>query len=189
LEKSYNLSKMKEYEEPTDKLKRIYQKVVKNFPEIEKDDIRIEFERVPHDIGIAMIDYERYEAKGEVIRDPTIYVGLYFFGFKEKEMEAAIAHELGHYMHYKNFSTDMLRRLIKWVIASNEMSYTNKRIQKWSLMDEIYADEQALKAGYGKPLISSLKHVLQTYYKTLPQIGKKELNVRIENLEKKVENI
>jgi len=194
-----------------DSARKDYLNVIKNFPDIDKNEVRIVYEPRGIDIGgLICVDYEIWEGNtivakkvdGKKVIKPAVLVGADFFDLTEKERRGVIAHELGHYRHFaKNPTLERIERTNSWEkyfnkIKLNEMgkipeSIFNKhkfnRIRKWHMLGEIYADTAAAEAGYGEGLLSMLKNLYEidkaTDFGSTPT-NKKEVEARIENLEK-----
>ena len=98
-----------------------------------------------------------------------------------------MAHEIGHYIHNKKFNDEKLRKIVNRIRLIKK-GRSNERINKWSTLTEIYADNQAAKVGYGEPLLSFLKNLYKKDYAYFTEHGKKELSARIENLEEILKN-
>lgn len=159
-------------------LERTYLRTLENFPEIRRGDIQIKY-LISIDYALMLVvDPYKFVYENEVVVDPMIIIGDKFLESDEQEKEAMLAHELGHYDYYtKNLNPYRFSRLVKWTdkselydkyqiffdiagFFSKRINHKVKRIQKWYLLTEVYANRKAAEAGYGKHMISAMKKIL-----------------------------
>lgn len=171
-------------------LETIYLKVVKNFPEIKKEDIKT---RLDYRISFAYIEQDRFS-----YRHWTLAAGNKFLTLPENLKESIIAHELGHYCHVtRRYTPEKDLRYKKWIFylnfyykhktATDILKFFSKkhrrravRIERWYLLTEIHADKKALESGYGQGIIDALK-----FFKDFSS-DKESVDKRIKNLESKL---
>ena len=167
---------LEDYFEGIDNIKRTYFKVCKKFPLIKKGEVKLRFNP---EVKLAGLWIE------EVLTNPLLDFGILLFKRSDEEKEAIIAHELGHYIciteHYK--TPKMIERMLRWMNILNNHEFKTfwggysvespkiRRIKDWTLIHEIYADNQAVKAGYGEKLLATLKTDLIIY--NLSERGRK----------------
>lgn len=191
--------------EEKERFKKMYSKVVKKFPNIKNDEITLCFDPFVSYAEISLFDNIRIFHENEYVFDPKLSIGLSFFSkFNDKEREAVIAHELGHYDYRTRYrDLNRMKKVTKWVMDVNDynmdvlkvkiISLFNKkkkhrieRLQGWYIMYELYADKKAAEAGYGKQMLAVLKKILPEYHR-LPPIFQKEITARINHLERMLE--
>lgn len=138
-----------------------------------------------------------------VMNPPRIFVGMYFFRLNDEEQKAVTAHELGHYICDKNNHPNKTKRQEQWVreykfppilnSLSKKGRHRKKKIQKWYILSECYADNQVVEVGYGYSLLTILKFLKKN--SNIPFIpffnlrDKKEIKARIKNLEQKLKEM
>lgn len=172
--------------------RKLYFKVLEKFPSISKEDGKISIDQKTLFAHIS-VEYDEHSYKPK-LRFNLIIDNL-LFTLPEDWREAIIAHELGHYCQItKNFNARRFKRQVRWAECSdfyyNHRDITDvlkflnkkhvhreKRVQKWFIMREIYADNKALEAGYGYGILSLLKSYRGIYFDS------KESDERINNLE------
>ena len=101
-------------------------KVLGKFPQVSRYEITLEYDRsadkncpafyktgdIKEKGGTNAIDLEPL---GYLHIKPTIVVGPLFFEYKTGlERETTLAHEVGHYLEYKNISSQLMRRKTFW---------------------------------------------------------------------------
>lgn len=182
-------------------LEKIYLRTLENFPEIRKEEIKIKYSRFEGYSYMLMVDPYKFMYKNEVVVDPMIIIGDKFLESDEQEKEAMLAHELGHYCRYKigrqsinkirqNGNRNILVKKYNYsftqiVINLNpKIRHRVKRLQKWKMLQELYADKRAAEAGYGKGIVKLLEKHYSQYYKMLQPTGREEIEIRIRNLKK-----
>lgn len=109
--------------------------------------------------------------------------------YTHEEKKAAMAHELlGHYKRDKRRKTreivsncSSLKLQLGGIMKKR---HNINRLKKWSLLDEIYADNAAADAGHGKNILSFLRK-MEDNEKLLPR-GKEEIAIRIASLEERL---
>lgn len=181
-------------------LKEMYLKVVKKFPQIKESEITIKY---PTNViaGITLVQgkngfHGRLDASKFFFDD-------YQLGFTDEEREAVIAHELGHYDYYKkNFNSRRINRIVKWNnkshlydefptffymvgLFSKRTRRNIKRLEKWYMMTEMYADSKAAEAGYDRQISSALEKLS---YHIDDFTEWKRVKIRIKELEKILES-
>lgn len=183
-------------------LERAYSKVVEKFPSIKKEELKLKYSDNLEYVIFLMVDEEKFLKEQKLVIDPSITVGSKFLSFTEEEKESAITHELGHYSRYKRSSPKKIEKSMFYtsllnVYASNPAMWTVEemdkeirhkmgRVKKWHYMQEVYADNKAVEAGYGKVLINVLTRHLDKYGMMLVPVHRDELTIRIKNLEEKL---
>jgi len=175
-----------------------YRSVLKRFPEINEDEIEIGYDfSTPY----ACIGCYNDTSKGDTVLKFIVLVGPFFFElFDDGEKEAVIAHELGHYIYKKNHDSSKTERLLdefeqlesyykrknseeKIIITySDKEKRRIKEIQDLYNTYEIYADNEAVKRGYGKQKLSALEKIVKKHYDYLDQMSKEAVKARIERL-------
>ena len=180
-----------------------YQEVIKKFPEITEN---IQIDTVAKDIPaeLSMLNTSLFSSIDEVEFTPTLYIGSKFFELNKDEQEAAVAHELSHYICDREKSIERLvkerhfcRKLEEYREAERDLgkiiTFLDKKeklkmkgIQKWKIKDEISADNYVIKKGYGPSLLLILKKSTKKHADRLSDTGKEEIKARIENLEQKL---
>ncbi|MDP2908872.1 MAG: hypothetical protein Q8N77_03625 [Nanoarchaeota archaeon] len=186
-----------------DSIKEVYRKVVKKFPEIDEKDVSITFDFFAGYVAFTSIDAKKFILNGEVVVKPTLYVGPNFFLLSDREMEMAIAHELGHYKRERGYSNNVLRRktnfiktmhnyssmhLEDYLCACKKEGHKIERLKKWNMLNELYADNEAVRAGYYKELLSFLEDMVREYdhcYGGVHPMYTGLLKDRIKNLKRK----
>lgn len=181
-----------------DKAKDRYRSVLKRFPEIKEDEISIGYaSHIPY----ACLGFYKDMAKEDTVAKFVVLVGPFFFVlFDDEEKEAVIAHELGHYVYKKKHGLSEVERLSdefeqlesyykrknseeKVVITySDEEKRRIEELQDRHNNYEVYADNEAVKRGYGKQKLSALKKIAERHYEHLSQMSKEAVKVRIERL-------
>ncbi|MBM3199553.1 hypothetical protein FJZ53_01360 [Candidatus Woesearchaeota archaeon] len=187
--------KIMNLEEIPDAEKQKYTKIFKSFPDIKDDDIALTYASyVPY------AKLRTYEADGKIIKT-VIVLGLFFYElFDDEEREAVVAHELGHYIHRKNRSISEAKELSdkfyelesyykrrdseeKVVITyTDEEKHRIKELQDIHNAYEFYADDKAIKSGYGEQILSSLEKIAEKHYNRLSRMSKESVKARIERL-------
>jgi len=185
--------------------KKSYLKVVDRFENINKDDIEVVY--APEFVslgGLMILEYEVINNKltPKIVDDkmnlnPTLMIGEYFFNLPHNEREAIIAHELGHYHHFNKNPTleraikmDARERAYKYLTIMEQYnpdeitSHLSKQLKKWHTLHEVYADNQAAKAGYAIPSLNLIRNIYEHNKELLADTPKKEQEARIANLEK-----
>ena len=169
-------------------VRKLYQEVIKNFPDVKEDEIKIAYDNtLPYIASISA--------------DCTwIYLGENFFKLLSKEeQKVCIAHELGHYIRDKNNHPNKIKRHDKWLreyrfildhrilsSLSKKKRHKKKRLQNWYILNECYADNQTIEAGYGHLNLKVLKRIKKRYIPLHDSLIKKEIKARIKNLEAKL---
>lgn len=177
-------------------LKRLYTEVVKDFPKIREKDISTDFNISVKVAGlIYRLDLDEY---GDWKVDFILAASRPFFDMSESLKKGTIAHELGHYVEVArrpNLNNIMRKR--KWIgeskyytqhkfkigfykLFNKKEKHKDHRIKQWYLLSEMYADNQAFEAGYGKELLGALKYLISK------GANKKYAGIRIKNLEEKL---
>jgi len=192
-------------EQAKEQFRDIYKSVLKKFPDIKEEEIGIN----PKIFGVYYIGISATIRKPPAYKwepCPLLHIVPRFFELTQEEQEATLAHELGHYVHYKkNLDIKRLLRQDKW---KERMEYYDssiksldeikdlgkseqhelKRLQKWRVLDECFADTEAAKAGYGKVVLKLLKHLKEKHPLVDSQpLFKLEVDERIKNLERIIE--
>lgn len=186
-----------------DSIKGIYRKVVKKFPEIDEKEVSIAFDFLAGYVAFTSIDTYKFISHGEIAVKPTLYAGPSFFLLSDREKEMAIAHELGHYKREKGCSTAVLRRktnflknmhdyssmyLEDYLCACKKEGHKIERLKKWNALNEVYADNEAVRAGYYNEMRSFLLDMKREYdhcYGGVHPILMDLLKDRIKNLKRK----
>lgn len=184
---------------------KTYIEVLEKFPEIRKEEIGIEeansLLRPFFVLGLHM-NIEKWPVSDKRPK-ANLIVGLQFYLLADKEKEAAIAHELGHYVHNvkKSYNAKRAERMRGWnkslkMYASKSLKemldlderekHKFERLEKWYIMKEIDADNKAANAGYGKPMLLTLKKLSKNKYEHISPVYQKEMTMRINNLEDKI---
>jgi len=176
--------------------KKIYKKVLKKFPEIRKNEIELNYRRAePFFLTtISMYDHSKLDSenidaidsRGGIKKEPLLNYGDgLFLVLLDDEIEAVIAHELGHYLCFKGYDSDKFKQVIKRkteLFQNTELdTHRIRRLKQWSIAREAYADRKSAEAGYGEILLKLLKKL---YDPTITGHAKEEHDARIENLEK-----
>lgn len=182
------------------KMRNTYLEVLKDYPKIKGDETRLRLNKNTNFIQVS-ITYNEKINDGTPFKIPTISFGPYFLTLSEEEQKACIAHELGHLDYWtENCNPNAIMRKSKWcddaefydkhiwisLITSTLSGKSRRRIerlQKRYIMIEIRADNEAVKAGYAKPLLSILKRISLSYGGQF-QTYKEEVDARINNLER-----
>lgn len=175
--------------------KDFYLKVLEKFG-IGKEEIEIYYCFATSLAGLAF--REEYH-DGKIVMKPILVLDFDFSFLSEQRKEGVVAHEIGHYLHCKkNCNPNRIKRMIKWVSELNdydqkseeEQFFINlyrkrrnkiKKLKKWGMLSEFYADDQAVERGYGNQILESLKMAKKNYL--LTKCGEQELYKRIERLE------
>lgn len=184
-------------------LERAYSRVVEKFPCIRKEELKLKYSNNMEYVIFLMVDEEKFLKEQKLVISPSITVGSKFLSFTEEEKESAIAHELGHYSRYKRSSPKKIEKSMfytsllnvyagnpaMWAVEEMDKEIHHKmgRVKKWHYMQEVYADNKAVEAGYGKVLINVLTRHLDKYGMMLVPVHRDELTIRIKNLESKLE--
>ncbi|MBM3199555.1 hypothetical protein FJZ53_01370 [Candidatus Woesearchaeota archaeon] len=174
-----------------EEVKALYVKVLEKFPSLLFKEPRIDYDSSGGRYAAMSILDERGR------KDPVVLVGRIFFSLEDSEKEAIFAHELGHYCTMRNYSVERLKRTSMWTyrssfyeashaLANKRFSHEIKRLQKWTNMREIDADNKAAEAGYGKEVLQALKKTCEESWENCSMIGQNSLLARISNLEKKL---
>lgn len=188
-----------------DEVRKSYFKVLEKFPSIKEEEIGIESAgslfRPFFVLGLRM-NTEKWPVSNKRPK-ASLVVGLQFYLLTDEEKGAAIAHELGHYIHYvkKSYNVKRVERMISWnkslkMYASKSLKemldlnerekYRFERLQKWYIMKELDADNKAINAGYGKSMFYTLKNFTEREYEHICPVYQKEMTMRIKNLEGKI---
>lgn len=182
-------------EQIPDTAKDKYVSVLKRFPDIGKGEIELVYASyVPY------ANLKVYKEKGDSVKT-VMTLGLFFFElFDEKEREAIIAHEAGHHVYRKKHSPSEAKKLSdefdelesyykrknseeKIVITyTDEEKRRMKELQDNHNAYEFYADDEAVKLGYGQQILSSLEKIAEKHYNRLSQMSKEAVKSRIERL-------
>lgn len=174
-------------------LENLYEKVVKDFSEIEKEKIEIRYLSFDCNIGIVLAEqgviYEKLEK-------PRIVAGTDFFDYSVEEQKSAMAHELGHYIrdHDKDvvrleFLSNLQSKLIEWENGNIYLGQGEiERLKYFNLTDETSADNWAIKKGYAQGLLKILNKLYgKITEETEGAVSRKEhLAKRIGNIEQKL---
>lgn len=185
-----------------EEFERVYSRVVEKFPEIKKEELKLKHMDDFEYVSFLMIDDKKYLEENKIVIDPSMIVGAKFLEFSEEEKEASIAHELGHYTRYKKSSPKKVGKSIlyayimsvyanspeMWQLEEmdSNIRHKMKRVKKWHFMQEVYADNRAIEAGYGKVLINVLTRHLKKYSMAFAPVQRDEMIIRINNLEGKI---
>ena len=180
-------------------LEKTYLRTLENFPEIGKEGIKIRYLGLTDYAYMLMVDPYKFLYENEVVVDPMIIIGDKFLESDEQEKEAMLAHELGHYCRYKKYSIHKIRQTVKRntlvkeyddafteivTIIDPKIGHMVKRLRKWNMLQELYADKRAAGARYGKSLIKLLEKHYSQYYEILQPRMREEVETRIRNLKK-----
>jgi hypothetical protein len=202
LEKMY-LKMLENFPMEGTELEKTYLRTLENFPEIKKGDIKIKYLKSTDYALMLMVDPLKFVYENKVVVDPMIIICDKFLESDEQEKEAMLAHELGHYSRYKkrgqsinkirqNVNRNMLVKsynnpsIQAFITLDPKMAYKVKRLQKWNMLQELYADKRATEAGYGKVLINVLTRHLKEYNMFFAPVQRDEMTIRIKNLEEKL---
>lgn len=181
----------REYDEKIKEMDKIYSKVVKKFPEIKKKEITLKYQAPVCYAELRLIDPIEYFVWHKLIKYPVIAAGCMFFEVNRGEREAIIAHELGHYKRHKKSNINKIKKHInmfqevgiyKLIETGTNPNHKMKRMIKCLTMHELYADQEAIKAGYSKSLLSFLERILNRHEDELSRLQREELRLRIKNL-------
>ena len=200
LEKMY-LKVLENFPMEGTELERTYLRTLENFPEIKRGDIKIKYLRSTDYALMLMVDPLKFVYENKVVVDPMIIICDKFLESDEQEKEAMLAHELGHYSRYKkrgqsinkirqNVNRNMLVKsynnpsIQAFITLDPKMAYKVKRLQKWNMLQELYADKRATEAGYGKGMVKLLEKHYSQYYEMLQPTAREEIETRIRNLKK-----
>lgn len=184
-----------DYEKIFNRLNKVYFKVVKNFPDIKKQEIRLEYQASVPYAELNIINRVEYFVWNKLVKDTSITIGDMFFKVNKEQRKAIIAHELGHYKRHKKYGINKIGKHIKMLQevdaykgteTGETLDHRTARMVKCLIMHELYADQETVKAGYGKPLLSFLKMAGKKHKERLPRLQKEELKLRIKNLEEKL---
>lgn len=175
--------------EKTKYICKVYSKVLKKFKSIELGELKM--------LYLQYLDKYAILSAGEY--ESFMMIGKRFFSLGKGEMGAVIAHELGHYEKTRHYSRDKLiitnlrdEELVSYAKQDENLpeAYRHRfeRLKKWCLLYEIDADNKAVKAGYGMPMLNILESFAKTdKYENMPKILKDQIDDRIKNLERKIE--
>ncbi|MBM3199556.1 hypothetical protein FJZ53_01375 [Candidatus Woesearchaeota archaeon] len=143
-----------------DRLENMCYKVTKSFEQLRENEIGIEYHPLKRSYASLAISKESNTFR--------MIVGNLFFELPEEEREAAIAHELGHYIRLRGRG-DRNKGLMK-KLNIEFMNYSLSGIAKSDLraerlmrrvkLSEYDADKKAVEAGYGPQLLSLLKNLV-----------------------------
>lgn len=177
-----------EYREEKEKeLKEIFDSVKEKFPEVK---VEVEHECVdesspyfsPIRVRIYTVSpfFILKPSKERYLKRIVIQVSDNYFTLPLEEKFSGIAHELGHVLHdTKVLNPKRLYKADGWADQLKKLGdvseHKAKRLKKWALLREFYADKQAVIKGYGGGILSVLKRL---------QPPTKEIQARISNLEK-----
>lgn len=165
-------------EEKLDYVRKIYQEVVKEFPDTKEDEIEI----IYNPYGDYIAGYMTFVRDME--KALGIIVGKKFFSLNGKERRGAMAHEIGHHETEKNFTIPRLERHRRWFwrygrdMIPDSRPHWKERLKKWYILNEISANNKAAKTKYGKYLLS--------YYKKRIKPSNEIGQILIKNLEQKL---
>lgn len=173
-----------------EKFEKIFSGVVKSFSEIKEGEIKFEYDSSLNSYAYtSFFDYSSNPKRS----NPRVIAGRIFSNLGDWEKEAILAHELGHYCRMKSYSAKRLERVAEWFHKAcfytidhtrySILRHKIERLQKWSNLNETYADNLALKAGYGNQILQALKETYKRHYERLSMIGKKCAEARIKHLE------
>ncbi|MBM3199560.1 hypothetical protein FJZ53_01395 [Candidatus Woesearchaeota archaeon] len=188
-------------------IEKAYATALQKFPNIKKEEISLNvvFDSLGKDFILGIVVNSPSESIKYGVK-ARILAGLQFFLFKDREMEAGIAHELGHYEHaMKSYNDNRILRMKRFFEQTAKYAMPNlstsikllfnkkhkhrwKRLQKWYIMKEMYADNKAFEAGYGAYVLADLKVLMPFLYsqKGTSELTFKETEARIKNLEEKL---
>ena len=166
--------------------KKLYEKVIKSFPDINKDEIGLKYLGGSTEIAGLKVEIFGIPFTSPYVETNRIYsinLRKNFFFLKKKTKKAIIAHELGHYREQKKKTYEIL---IYQYFLENQLNdfkkgnlYLRKRkveiIQDWIARRELIADNHVAQTKYGKDLLK--------YYKSINNDIAKPL---IKNLEEKL---
>lgn len=175
-------------------LKKVYQEVLKRFPDIKEEELELNYIKELDDY----IVFSPFKGVFLVRYHPTLIVGKLFLELDDKEKEAVMAHEMGHYLRIRNYSMKRIVRVMNRYesvssyteekIRDEQFKHKVERLQKFFFMFEKYSDSKAIEAGYGVHVLSALKKVYTKHYETFPVMTKINIYQRIKNLEEKLES-
>lgn len=199
------MEKYSEKEFEKTEMEKIYPKVLEKFPEIRKEEIGTEdassLFRLFFVLGLRM-NTEKWPVSDKRPK-ASLVIGLQFYLLTDEEKEAAIAHELGHYIHHvkKSYNAKRVERMLGWNKSLKMYSFKSlkemldlnegekhrfERLQKWYIMKELDADNKAINAGYGRSMLLTLKNLSESEYEHIGPVYQKEITARIKNLEEKL---
>ncbi|MBM3199558.1 hypothetical protein FJZ53_01385 [Candidatus Woesearchaeota archaeon] len=164
-----------------------YYKILKKFKNIGLEELNIMYSQ----------EADKYAALSAGEYQSFLVIGKKFLTLSKGEMRAVIAHELGHYERLKDYSR---KRFILTNLRDEEFFNYAKEgktqgkykhrfdmLKKWSLLHEIDADNKALKAGYGEPMLNILKSFTNSKeFGTMHPLLKEQMMLRMKSLEDKL---
>ena len=158
------------------KVGEMYREVVKSFPGLKEDEIKIRY--LSYWNIIAGYDpLNRIRTK----KDPKICIGYIFFGYTKEVQEGIIAHEIGHHETVKNWTIPRLKRSYEWNGMYKRQTFPNsrphweQRIRQRHILNEMAANNKVAETKYGKELLE--------YYKS---INNKLIKPLVRNLEERL---
>lgn len=185
---------MEYYKEKKQELKEILDLIKEKFPEI-----KVEVEHECSDKNICPIyatvittclqfpDFLNCSIKESYLKQITIYATDKYFMLPFEEKLSGMAHELGHISHItKVLNPKRIYRYDQWSKQLENLNTVSehkaKRLEKWALLKEFDADEQAATIGYGGCILSMLKR-LQPKTENIKARITENIKARIRNLE------
>ncbi|MBM3199561.1 hypothetical protein FJZ53_01400 [Candidatus Woesearchaeota archaeon] len=179
----------KDFLEKRQTLIMVYHDVAKKFKDLNVQDVTIKYAPDMDDYAV-LSPYGEDEKR----KKPTLFVGHLMFNLDKEEIEAVIAHELGHYVRIKNYSWEKFKKQSDWsqeigdytshMLKDEAVKHRVKRLQNWYFLIESYADKQAADKGYAKHIVSSIKKINRWHEKEMPLLAKRNDAKRIKSLEK-----
>ncbi|MDP2908873.1 MAG: M48 family metalloprotease [Nanoarchaeota archaeon] len=184
--------------------KKVYLEVLEKFPWVGKDEVTLKYN--PLIFIISFLDVNPYilMGTGQLVKSPYLLVSDDFFTvFDDEQKKAIIAHELGHYKRSKDYSLEKLTMHAKFkdqlfsfyslnhdykeMLRNSDKKLGRKidRLEKWRLLDEMHADNKAVKAGYKEPLLSALERTLKEYGDCIGDPGRNMVVERVKNIKKR----
>lgn len=195
---------MTEESELEGKFKRVYLEVLEKFPWAGEDEVTLRYN--PFIFIISFLDVDPYilMGAGQLVKSPYLLASDDFFTvFDDEQKKAIIAHELGHYKRSKGYSLEKLTMHAKFkeqlfsfyslnhdykeMLLDSDKKLCQKinRLVKWRLLDEMHADDEAVKAGYKEPLLSALERTLKEYGDLIGDQGREMVVERVKNIKKR----
>ena len=170
---------MDEIENKQQYVESIFKDVVKAFPEIKEDEIKIEiFPFLKKSALHSILNKEKTK------KESKIYVGIHFFECTKEEQEGILAHEIGHHKTDEKHTIPRIQRSYKWTnmfennIIPDSRPHWKQRLKQTYLLNEMAADNEAAKTEHGKKY-------LEVYKKYLPN-NHEIYQALIKNLEEKL---
>jgi len=168
----------------------MYRSVVKSFVDIfdmKEDEIKIRYKKDMD--GTASYHHILHTRAAKILLKSD------FFYLSKEEQKGLMAHEIGHHIEYKECSIPKLKRKAKWSRMyegsrkiPDSRPHWRKRIEKWGILNEMAADNNAVKAGFGKQILERYKR-LYSEYNDYSNFGKKRLDKYHKVLEKMLANL